>query len=242
MNYENMLILKNRLSQIDAGSLLDVAVGRGDFLKFALKAFRSWKSAAGIDNDSGQLQQASDEFIDNPVILVSGSALTMPFIENYFDTVTMSNALHHIDNLQQLFSETIRVCRPKGMVIINEMLNENHGAVDETYMLYHRLVSDIDNHMGHYHRDTYTLKEMLSLINIPGFQLTDYFIHSEVAGDKMESEEIEAISDRLRKKVSSLKDSGYYYFYENKAREVINIFLKNGIHRPKHATFLIQIT
>jgi hypothetical protein len=121
------------------------------------------------------------------------------------------------------------------------MVNEDDSANEETYMLYHRLISDIDNQYGRYHRDTYTLKEMLSLINTDHFQLVDYFLHAEVTGDVMNTEEIEAISDRLRKKVALLKGTDYYYFYENKAREVINIFKKTGIHRPRHVTFLLQV-
>jgi len=241
MNYENMLTLKSRLAKFDAGAWLDVATGRGDFLKFALGSFHSWKSVAGIDNDPDPLIQAREVFNDTPVILVMGSALLMPFTNAYFDTVTMSNALHHIEDLPKLFSETARVCRKKGMVIINEMLNENKSAFEETYMLYHRLISEIDKQYGKYHRETYSLKEMLSLINTENFQLTDYFIHAEDSGNVMNTEEIDAISDRLRKKIALLKGSDYYYFYENKAREVINIFMKNGIYRPRHATFLIQV-
>jgi ubiquinone/menaquinone biosynthesis C-methylase UbiE len=241
MNYENMTTLKSRLSGLDAGAWLDVATGRGDFLKFALGSFKSWKSVAGIDNDPDPLSHAHDQLKNTPVILVLGSALEMPFTKGYFDTITMSNALHHIEDLNSLFLETARICRKQGLVIINEMVNEDTSAYEETYKLYHRLISDIDNQYGRYHRDTYTLKEMLHLINSDNFQLVDYFLHAEVTGNVMNTEEIEAISDRLRKKVALLKGTDYYYFYENKAREVINIFNKTGIHRPRHGTFLLQI-
>jgi len=240
MNYENMLTLKSRFGNFDAGSLLDVAVGRGDFLKFALGSFRSWTSVAGIDIDPQSLEQAQRQFSNTPVILVLSSALSMPFTDKYFDTITMSNALHHIEDLNSLLAETARVCKPNGLVIINEMLNEDNPAVEETYMLYHRLISDIDNHQGNYHRETYTLREMLTLINISKFQLTDYFIHAEVSGDKMDTAEIEAIAERLKRKVELLKGSDFYYFYENKARETINHLRKTGIHRPRHATFMLQ--
>src|SRR5512133_37281 len=241
MNYEKMLTLKDRISNIEAGAFLDVAVGRGDFLKFALDSFHSWKSAAGIDNDHEQLIQSQQLFAGTPVVLVLASALSMPFTDGYFDTITLSNALHHIDNLPTLFTEIARVCRHKGQVIINEMLNENNTAIDQNYMLYHKLISDIDIHQGHYHRETYTLKELSAMISIPQFQMTDYFIHSETSGDKMDTKEIDAIAERLKRKVATLKGSDYYYFYENKAREVINIFLKKGIHRPRHVTFLLQV-
>jgi SAM-dependent methyltransferase len=241
MNYENMLALKERIGSIDAGSWLDVAVGRGDFMKFAMGSFKSWNSVAGLDIDPESLELAQQAFINTPVILVMASALSMPFTGRYFDTVTMSNALHHIEDLPLLFSETARICKTNGLLIINEMLHEDNSEIEQSYMLYHKLISDIDIHRGHYHRETYTLKEMMTLISISEFHLVDYFIHAEETGNVLNKAEIEAISDRLRKKVASLKGSDYYYFYENKAREVINYFLRNGIHRPRHVTFIIQV-
>jgi ubiquinone/menaquinone biosynthesis C-methylase UbiE len=240
MNYDNMLTLKSRLGHINAETLLDVGVGRGEFLRFALKSFHSWKRVVGIDTDTESLQAAKNEFRDSPVILILDSALSMPFTHGYFDTITMSNILHHIENIPSLFNEVTRVCKSKGMVIINEMLNENYAELQESYLLYHKFVTDLDNHLGCYHRETYTLKEILSLIKPHSFQLLDYFIHSEESGDTMDQTEIEAMSDRLRKKVAGLKGSDYYYFYENKSREIINRFIKTGIHRPRHATFFLE--
>jgi ubiquinone/menaquinone biosynthesis C-methylase UbiE len=240
MNYENMHMLKQRLGIYNAGALLDVAVGRGDFLKFALASFHSWNSAVGIDIDPDMLGQAIITFQNTPVVLLHGSALSMPFTNHYFDTVTMSNALHHIENLQSLFDESARVCKSHGLLFINEMINESASDIQETYMLYHRFIADIDNQQGRYHRETYTLKELLSIIKSNGFQLMDYFIHEEVTGNIMNSADIETLSDRLRKKVASLKGTDYYYFYSNKAEDIINRFKKTGIHQPRHVTFIMQ--
>jgi ubiquinone/menaquinone biosynthesis C-methylase UbiE len=240
MNYENMLTLKSRIGNYDAGSLLDVAVGRGEFLKFVLGSFRSWRSAAGIDIDPESLQLASKEFSNSPVILVLGSALTMPFTDHYFDTVTMSNTLHHIETLPSLFTETARVCKSHGLLVINEMLNENYCEAQETYMLYHRFIADADNQLGRYHREPFTLKELLSIVKTDDFQLLDYFIHAEISGDIMNSADNEAMSDRLKRKVALLKGTDYYYFYENKAQDIINRFRKTGIQRPRHVTFMIK--
>ena len=168
MNYDNMHTLKKRLGNYDAGSLLDIAVGRGDFLKFALSSFRTWKSAAGIDIDPDSLQIAHQSLENSSVILVNGSALAMPFLTEYFDTITMSNALHHIEDLESLFTETIRVCKSNGLIVINEMLNENHSRLQEPYMLYHRFIAEVDNQLGRYHREPFTLKELLAMVKNSG--------------------------------------------------------------------------
>jgi ubiquinone/menaquinone biosynthesis C-methylase UbiE len=240
MNYENMLTLKGKICNVDAGSLLDVAVGRGEFLKFVLGAFRTWHGAAGIDFDPELLNTAQKEFAGSPVILIFSSALTMPFIDHYFDTITMSNAMHHIESLEPLFAEFNRVCKPKGTVIINEMLNEGISEMQETYMLYHRLLAEMDNQLGQYHREPYTLKELSGLIKASGLYPEDQFVHTENTGDAMNANEIQAMSERLITKVGHLRGTDYYYFYRNKARDVIERFNKTGIYRPKHVTFILR--
>jgi hypothetical protein len=81
---------------------------------------------------------------------------------------------------------------------------------------------------------------MLSMIKGQPFVLDDYFVHAEDTGNRMNTMEIEAISNRLKNKAALLRGSDYYYFYENKVREVIHHFEKTGIQRPRHATFLLQ--
>lgn len=240
MNYENMLTLKNRLSKYNAGSFLDVAVGRGDFLKFAINSFHAWKSATGIDIDPDSLRIAQQELAGTNVILVQGSALSMPFIDHYFDTLTMSNTLHHIESLPALFKETNRICKPRGLIIVNEMIHEGQSGMQETYMLYHRFIAEVDNQLGRYHHEPFALKELQSIIKASGLELKDYFIHSENTGDAMNASEMEAMSERVKNRITLLRGTDYYYFYENKAREIINRFKKTGIFRPRHVTFVLQ--
>jgi ubiquinone/menaquinone biosynthesis C-methylase UbiE len=235
-----MLTLKSRISAYDAGSLLDVAVGRGDFLKFAINSFRSWHRAAGIDVDAETLQQAGNVFANSPVILILASALNMPFTDQYFDTITLSNTLHHIEKLQLLFNETARVSKQHGLIVINEMLNESYHEAQETYMLYHRFIADADNQQGKFHREPFNLKELLNIIKNDQFQLLEYFIHEEAVADIMNEEEMAAMASRLKNKVKLLKGSSYYYFYENKANDIISRFKKTGIQRPRHVTFMLQ--
>jgi hypothetical protein len=65
-------------------------------------------------------------------------------------------------------------------------------------------------------------------------------MHSEITGDAMNSSEIDTMSERLRNKVAMLRGTDYYYFYENKARDIISRFNSKGIFRPRHVTFFLQ--
>jgi ubiquinone/menaquinone biosynthesis C-methylase UbiE len=240
MNYENMHTLKSRLGNYDAGTLLDIAVGRGDFLKFALSAFRSWKTAAGIDVDGETLKIACRELDALPVILIQGSALALPFTPQYFDTVTLSNTLHHIEGLPMLFTEAGRVCREKGLIVVNEMLNEAHSHVEESYTLYHRFIAEVDNQLGRFHREPFTFREIQTILKNSNLKQLDCFVHEETTGDCLNREEIDAMSDRIRKKVLQLRGTDFYYFYDNKAKDVIRRLGETGVYRPRHVTFLLQ--
>lgn len=240
MNYENMVTLKEKIGKFDAGILLDVAVGRGDFLKFALGSFKSWQSAVGIDVDKEALSAATKELADTSAIMVNGSAVSMPFIDHYFNTVIMSNSLHHIDSLPGLFSEINRVCKPKGIVIINEMLNEDFSDLHENYMLYHKLIADIDNQSGQFHREPYTLKEIMTIIKSFNVKIKDHFIHSEITTKDINKKEIEAMAERIKKKVALMYATDYYYFFKNKASDISRRLRKKGVHLPRHVALILQ--
>lgn len=240
MDYQYMQTLRDRLSIIDAGLILDVATGTGDFLKFASHAFRSNTGAAALEADMESLLRARNTLNGIPVILVLSSALQMPFFNGYFDTVMLSNALHHIEDHTGLFQEIKRVCKPGGLLVVNEMINERNSAMEESYMLYHQFKAEIDSQLGNYHRETYSMKDILAIIRMSGFQVVDYFLHEESIGKILDDKDVESLSVSLETLINKLKGTSYYYFYENKAREILNRIRKTGLHRPRHVAFLLK--
>jgi hypothetical protein len=98
----------------------------------------------------------------------------------------------------------------------------------------------MDNQLGRYHREPFTLKEISALVKSSGFEILDHFVHSENTGDIMNISEIEAMSDRLKNKVALLRGTDCYYLYENKAREIAGRLNKSGIQRPRHITFILR--
>jgi len=84
MEYDNMIELRSRLLKIDAGTVLDVACGKGDFLKFALRSFNSYRMAVGIDDDTLSLNQARNNLYEYPVSFVIGTAFPCLFSMSLF--------------------------------------------------------------------------------------------------------------------------------------------------------------
>jgi ubiquinone/menaquinone biosynthesis C-methylase UbiE len=240
MIYDNMIELRSRLLKINAGTVLDVACGKGDFLKFALRSFNSYRMAVGIDADTESLLKARQNLYEYPVSFVFGSALSMPFLEESYTTVTLSNALHHIEDHGTLFTEMIRVCRPDGIVIVNEMISDSASEYQESHILYHHYISELDNLLGHYHRETYSEKELLNLVKEYNLKVSDSFVHEDCSKDYLNPDEINRMADQMNQKVSLLKNTDSYYFYLNKARDIEKKIRKTGVHRPKHMTFMIK--
>jgi ubiquinone/menaquinone biosynthesis C-methylase UbiE len=240
MIYDNMIELRSRLLKINAGTVLDVACGKGDFLKFALRSFNSYRMAVGIDADTEALIKARQNLYEYPVSFVLGSALSMPFLEESFTTVTLSSALHHIEDHGSLFAEMIRVCRPDGIVLINEMINDSASEYQESHLLYHHYISELDNLLGHYHRVTYSEKELLNLVKEYNLKISDSFVHEDYSKDYLNPAEINGMVDRMNQKVSLLRNTDSYYFYLNKARDIEKKIRETGVHRPKHMTFIIK--
>ena len=240
MVYDNMIELRSRLLKINAGSVLDVACGKGDFLKFALRSFNSHRMAVGIDDDVASLNQARDNLYEYPVSFVIGSALAMPFLEESFSTVMLSNALHHIVDHEKLFAEMSRVCRTDGVIIINEMISDSTSEYQESHKLYHHFIAELDNLLGHYHRETYSGKELVGLLKDHNLKVEEYFIHEDNTKEILNPEEINRMTASMKKRVALLKNNDSYYLYLNKADDIEKKIRKTGVHRPQHITFIIR--
>lgn len=77
-----------------------------------------------------------------PVVFVEGDACAMTYPDGYFDLVAVANSLHHIPDLQGLFSEMRRVVKPGGLMLISEMYNDGQPDASRTHWILHSLDCD----------------------------------------------------------------------------------------------------
>jgi len=160
-----LIELQKYLKRINAGHLLDVATGEGDFLLFLLDSFSWYDSATGLDINPENLKLARQKVSRQKVDLIQGNVRKLPFEDNYFDTISVSNSLHHFDNPVKAIQSMLRVLVPGGLLVINEMINEHLNPAQQAHYEYHSLKAEIDTSAGGYHRKIYTKDELMEIVS-----------------------------------------------------------------------------
>jgi ubiquinone/menaquinone biosynthesis C-methylase UbiE len=156
--------LRSYLENACVGHLLDVATGEGDFLRFVLDSVASFDSATGLEPNKESLALAKNKLFPYIVDLVLGNVRKLPFEDNYFDFVSVSNALHHFEQPVKALQAMMRVLVHGGRLLINETICDGLNHAQESHIEYHTLKADIDAAKGIYHRYYFTRNELYELV------------------------------------------------------------------------------
>ncbi len=169
--------LEKKLKTIEGGNVLDIGSGRGEFIHI-IKEFKSF-----IKITANDIEQRSGDFIiehfkDIKIDFVKADAANLPFEDSSFDTVCLSNSLHHLFNMKKILTEMKRVLKNGGNFIINEMYCDDQSEAQMSHVLLHHWFAKIDKISGRYHNDTFTKNQIEKIINdleLSDFEIIDYF-------------------------------------------------------------------
>jgi ubiquinone/menaquinone biosynthesis C-methylase UbiE len=108
--------------------VLEVATGPGHV---AMALARVCREVIGLDLTQAQLAQAekirSRRRLDN-ARFESGDAERTRFAPGEFDAVVCRFAFHHFEHPRQVLIEMSRVCRPGGMVVVEDLIGGEHPS------------------------------------------------------------------------------------------------------------------
>jgi len=179
------------LQSYEAGRVLDVATGQGNFIPFILEC-KSYDEIVAVDTIAEFAQAIDKQFGDKKVTFKVADAYKLPFNDNSFDTVTMSNSIHHFEKPAKILAEIGRVLKPDGRVIIHEMYSDNLSPAQQSHKLIHHISAERDMILGNFHAETYT-KQDLGSIAESSFAKVELIDYSYPAGDVMEKEKVDHI-------------------------------------------------
>jgi 2-polyprenyl-3-methyl-5-hydroxy-6-metoxy-1,4-benzoquinol methylase len=108
--------------------VLDIATGPG----YIAEAFaNNSREVLGMDLTEAMLDIARARTAEHGVKNISfrtGDAQNLPFNEGEFDVVVCRLALHHVQQPAKAVSGMVRVCRPNGIVLVEDIYASEHPA------------------------------------------------------------------------------------------------------------------
>jgi ubiquinone/menaquinone biosynthesis C-methylase UbiE len=193
-----MIEPKDLIGHISGGRVLDVATGSGGFIHFLLDGLKDYSEITGIDTNERAGPAFAEAFKDKPgVRFEKMDAAGMDFPDGSFDTVSISNSLHHFEDPRAVLDEMKRVLRPGGHLILAEMYRDGQAETQMTHVLLHHWWAAIDRAVGVIHNETYCRADILEML--AGWE--DLTVHdlSETDEDPKSAEildELDAIINR----------------------------------------------
>ena len=108
------------------------------------------------------VKHAQSLFPENDIEIYKMNLEKIEFADGYFDTVCLSNSMHHFENIDKVLAELMRVLKPGGLVLIVEMYKDGvQNAAQQTHIMMHHWIAVIDTLHGNYHRETYNRDEII---------------------------------------------------------------------------------
>jgi SAM-dependent methyltransferase len=202
--------VEEALGKIYAGKLLDVATGSGGFITYLLDNIRDFTEITGIDNNPRPLDAARKTFIRDNIRFLKMDAAQMEFPDDYFDTVSIANSLHHLEDLTGVLSEMRRVCKPGGQFIISEMYRDDQSETQQTHVALHHWWAAVDTAEGIVHHETFTRDEVVAIAGMLGLQSLEYYDLKELDTNPLDPQliqELNGIIDRYIQRADGLSGS-----------------------------------
>lgn len=95
-------------------NVLDFGCGTGNYIK-AITTYTNYH-IFGVEPCKEMIMYAQKQ---NPQIIIkSGNHLSIPYPDNFFEYVYMTNVIHHIPDILAMYKEIYRVLKPNGVLCI----------------------------------------------------------------------------------------------------------------------------
>lgn len=120
--------------------VLDIAGGTGDLAKAFAKSVGSQGQVILADINAAMLQVGRDRLIDsgaiNNVTYIQADAEKLPFVDNYFDCITIAFGLRNVTDKAAALRSMQRVLKPGGQLIVLEFSQPILPVLQKLYDTY----------------------------------------------------------------------------------------------------------
>lgn len=109
--------------------VLDVAAGTGHAARWLASSVRV---VVALDVTAAMLEAgkaAAEESGLHNVVFLRGDAAALPFLDNSFDVAVCRFAVHHFENPGEQLAEMVRCLRPRGQLVVADLVGNDDPAV-----------------------------------------------------------------------------------------------------------------
>lgn len=225
-----MQILIDKLKEISGGRVLDIATGRGNFVHYLLDGLNSFESIIGIDYiDQSILDKVKMQFPNEKIRFITMDASNINFAESSFDTVSLSNSLHHLKDMDKVLEEAMRVLKPGGTLILNEMICDYQSTPQMTYVQMHHWWAKLDMLMGKIHYETFPRQKVMDIVK--GLRLSSFeALEFNDSDNPMDKESLQNISKIIDEYIERAKGFEIFDAYRQEGEEIRRLLYENGVN------------
>lgn len=209
--------LDNTIDFKTVRNVLEIGIGKGDFMDTLIKCFNDDTEFVGIDIVDEYIDIALERFKNKSNIkAMKMSAYDLTFEDNSFDLVCISNTLHHLANAEQVVQEMKRMVKTDGYILVHEMINDGQDVRQMVHVDVHHFNADIDRESGIHHNYTYSTDDLKELLMGQGLLIKNdkkYLIQDE---QEMEDqyEILENIYRALEKRIANIESVEKREFFQ----------------------------
>ena len=199
---------KDLLGTVSGGRLLDVATGSGGFINFLIDGLQDYLEIIGLDSSESGRAAFEEAYKDQPQIhFVQMTADRIDFPADSFDSVCIAHSLHHMENLEQVLAEMLRVLKPGGNFIIYEMYRDEQSETQLTHVYLHHWWAAVDTATGVCHHETFTRQQILDIVDrldLTDRRSLDFCDLSDDPYDPARIEHLQGVIERYCQRVEGL--------------------------------------
>ena len=221
--------LHDFLQNIKADRVLDVAARHGEFARKLKAGLARCGEIQAVDLDGTTVAEAAAKNKIDGLTFKVMDAAHLKYENAFFDLAAVSNSLHHIDDIEAVLREMLRVLKPGGRLIINEMYCDNQTPPQTTHVALHHLEGLIDTFHGECHKPTLTRSRIVEIFD--SLNLTEVKVFDDIETDPELKRKLEAKIAKVSAEVEELRDQPVYEEVSGLFERGKELFSRHGIER-----------